>query len=70
MYSLPSLGLLLQAPLCSLLGQAWAPPTPDSKAPPPSRLLAATRLGHMALLSPQVSESECECGCEVGVDAR
>ena len=53
-YSHPSQGLLLQPPLGSLLGQAWEPPPPGSKAPPPSRLLAATRLGHLALLNAQV----------------
>ncbi len=67
-YSLPSLGLVMQVrgmlinprlvppfptsscmqtPLGSLMGQDWAPP-PSGKA---SRLVAATRLGHLALLS-------------------
>ena len=68
-YSLPSLGLLLQAPLCSLLGQAWEPPPPGSKAPPPSRLIAATRLGHLALLNAQVGVMggwRCEQGVKCG----
>ena len=49
-YSLPSLGLLFQAPLASLMGQAWDPPSSSLKA---ARLVAASHLGHLVLLSTQ-----------------
>jgi hypothetical protein len=50
-YSLPSLGLLMQTPISTLTGETWQAP-PAGKA---SKLIASTRLGHLALLSPLVS---------------
>ncbi|GAX80417.1 hypothetical protein CEUSTIGMA_g7856.t1 [Chlamydomonas eustigma] len=47
-YSLPSLGLLMQTPISTLTGEVWQAP-PAGKA---AKLTASSRLGHLTLLSP------------------
>ncbi len=61
-YSLPSLHLMLERSISGEVGWTWTPATPSNTSGAAlsgrsSRLMAASRLGHLALLTQEVSES-------------